>query len=396
MTARLAWFLLVAFVAALPASEHKFRVRQESEIVATLLIEAPNPSIAVLTVDGKDQQHLPITGIPHRVSLGRLRPGEHTLRLDPNGEHAPQVLAIRGVSIEEQTEQAYARAPIIYSRDRALSDLPLLMYCQPLEDGSLEYTVIFSNEDGGTSTRALMARWGRTTDIEYLYRVWPATGRAIVQGKNHVDTEFTGPYEGRKPVLAVVTRNNMVAAAPEKRDGFRFALAPIVLKDLGGSREAVMDRIPETYAVMATELEREGKLRAFDTVDGEKISDVRNYAFFEYDAQHRNSAFTVAVGLKSGDVYASDLGRADYAISRDGAVRTTVELPPGTSPADIAHVEFRCIVPPANPALHSGTCKLLRVRKAFFLRKNYVPDSSFLRSDTEVTLPTGRSSRLQP
>jgi hypothetical protein len=36
-----------------------------------------------------------------------------------------------------------------------------------------------------------------------------------------------------------------------------------------------MDRHPETYAVMAKELERENKLRPFGAVAGEKISDPR-------------------------------------------------------------------------------------------------------------------------
>ena len=29
--------------------------------------------------------------------------------------------------------------------------------------------MIFTNEDGGTATDRLMATWGRTTDIEYVY-----------------------------------------------------------------------------------------------------------------------------------------------------------------------------------------------------------------------------------
>ena len=33
------------------------------------------------------------------------------------------------------------------------------------------YSVIFSNEDGGTATDRLMATWGRTTDIEFVYGV---------------------------------------------------------------------------------------------------------------------------------------------------------------------------------------------------------------------------------
>jgi hypothetical protein len=35
----------------------------------------------------------------------------------------------------------------------------------------LQYSIIWSNEDGGTNTPQLMARWGRSTDIEWIYRV---------------------------------------------------------------------------------------------------------------------------------------------------------------------------------------------------------------------------------
>ena len=35
----------------------------------------------------------------------------------------------------------------------------------------LRYSVVFSNEDGGTPSDRLMATWGRLTDIEYVYAV---------------------------------------------------------------------------------------------------------------------------------------------------------------------------------------------------------------------------------
>ena len=59
-----------------------------------------------------------------------------------------------------------------------------------MESGSrwLKYSVIFSNEDGGTPGVALMARWGRTTDIELAYEVEVRNGRAVqgrYQGPDH-------------------------------------------------------------------------------------------------------------------------------------------------------------------------------------------------------------------
>ena len=58
------------------------------------------------------------------------------------------------------------------------SDIPLVLYAERLvEDGHplLQYTMIFSNEDGGTSTRALMARWGRNGYKVFISRNFART-----------------------------------------------------------------------------------------------------------------------------------------------------------------------------------------------------------------------------
>jgi hypothetical protein len=253
------------------------------------------------------------------------------------------------------------------------------------------YTVIFSNEDGGTSTRALMARWGRTTDIEYVYRLMPG-GRAIVQGPEHKDLDFAGRYEASHPLLMPVTNNNMIGEA--KDSPLRFQPAPLLVDLRDASRETVMDSNPATYTAMARELAREGKYRAFGSAEGQKISDVRNYAYIDYLATHTRSGMTAMVALRDGRVFSGDLGIADYAITRDGWVRTTVELPPGTKPGDIASVGFACVVPPKVTV--AGTCRLERVRKAFFLDQLYRPGKSWFSLDKSVTIPTGQAVLLKP
>jgi hypothetical protein len=76
---------------------------------------------------------------------------------------------------------------------------------------TIEYTTIWSNEDGGTNTPALMARWGRTTDIEWIYRlVLGDRGRILreaYQGPNHETKQFTGAKLGRHPLLVNVRLN---------------------------------------------------------------------------------------------------------------------------------------------------------------------------------------------
>lgn len=78
----------------------------------------------------------------------------------------------------------------------------------------------FSNEDGGTQTTALMARWGRTTDIEWVYETRigvEGETSAIFQGADHKDTRFAGKLEADHPLMFVATVNNNFSALLPKR-----------------------------------------------------------------------------------------------------------------------------------------------------------------------------------
>ena len=228
------------------------------------------------------------------------------------------------------------------------SDVPLLMYCE--WDGvekSITYTVIFSNEDGGTSTRDLMARWGRTTDIEYVFKVWVGADggglRREIQTTGHKEVAFTGPFEGDRPVLVPVTRNNMVAGVVTKT-GRRYELEPMLVDLSKHSREYVMDLNPEIWKVMGEELKREGKLRPYGVVRGEDISDPANYAYVEFRSTQTGGG-RVAVGftLPGGrKVQMSHLGKAGNTVERSGWMRLATELPPGTRLEDLGPVLFEC------------------------------------------------------
>src|SRR5262249_6847038 len=161
--------------------------------------------------------------------------------------------------------------------------------------------------------------------------------------------EFRGKRDGSHPLLMPITDNNMIGEA-DTPGPIRYQIAPIFVDLTGHSREEVMDRHPITYKLMAQELKREGKLRPFGTVDGEKVSDPLNYLYFEMKIARTESAVAALVRLK-GDPhwYSSHLGHADYAIrtwrrnaaeSPSGFVRTTVELPPGTKPERISEIAF--------------------------------------------------------
>jgi hypothetical protein len=250
-----------------------------------------------------------------------------------------------------QPKDLKRHAPILYQRADTVgtdNDIPLLMYVEwDKTDQSLTYTVIFSNEDGGTSTRDLMARWGRTTDIEYVYKVWlnedGSAGVRQIQAKDHKDVPFEGPFEGDRPVLVPVTRNNMVAGAKEKT-GRRFDLDPMPVDLSEHSREYVMDLKPETWKIMGEELKREGKLRPYGVVRGEDISDPANYVYVEFLSTQKDGG-EVAVGftLPGGKkVQMSHLGKAGNAVERSGWIRVATELPPGTKLADLGTVVFAC------------------------------------------------------
>jgi CheY-like chemotaxis protein len=370
---------------------------ERSEVVAELDLRAPGTdwsqpgkeaALATVYVDGRAQQQIMVYAgerqFAYTVFLGAVAAGEHNVDVRGQG------VEFSGARFREDSSDVIANAPVLYARANTIgkyTDIPLIVYCERLsENGApfLQYTVIFSNEDGGTSTRALMARWGRTTDVEYVYRVFlVAAGRATIQGNNHKEVEFRGQRDGSHPLLMPITDNNMIGEA-DTPTPVRYQIAPILVDLTGHSREEVIDQHPIAYEVMAKELQREAKLRPFGTVDGEKVSDPLNYLYFEMKLAKRESFVATLVHLK-GDPrwYSSHLGHSDYAIrtwtrgaaeSGGGFVRTTVELPPGTTPDQIAEIGFECIV--GEKAASDSACRVESVTKCFFLDRNYRPGAN--------------------
>ncbi|MEO7144164.1 MAG: response regulator [Bryobacteraceae bacterium] len=419
--------LVVCLVCLLPqlraADAVTFRVTAAAEMLADLDLSSPGSNwsqegreaaLADVSLDGRIIQNVMVsTGAEthtYPVFLGKVPAGEHSLAIAKNtGYSAPQSgLSVHGARFREVRPAdpdyiAVANAPVLFARRNTVgkfTDIPLIVYAERLtENGQsiLQYTVIFSNEDGGTSTRALMARWGRTTDVEYVYRAWLGGNgqveRAAIQADGHKEIEFRGQRDGAHPMLIPSTDNNMVSDGGPS--AIRYQIAPVMVDLTGHSREEVIDRHPFAYRIMAEELPRENKLRPFGTVDDHKISDPRNYLYLEAKVQNAGSGFAALVRLK-GDARwrSSNLGREDYAIERSGWVRTTVELPPGTKAADIAGLGFACIVvrPGRGPLPIAGTCQLDAVGKAFFLDRDYKPEPSLwsLQPQSPVAIPSGQ------
>jgi CheY-like chemotaxis protein len=389
--------LLISLCIVLHAAS--FTVSKTAEVIAELDMRAPGTDwaeeghearLATLVLDGEPQQQVMLYAgadqFTYTVFLGKLAAGEHRL------DYSSQGVELIAARFREDTSDVLANAPIFYARANAIgkfTDIPLVLYCEHLsENGNpfLQYTLIFSNEDGGTSTRALMARWGRTTDVEYVYRVFlspdGSVQRATIQVDGHKEKEFAGRCDGSHPLLMPVTDNNMIGEV-DKPNAIRYQIAPVLADLAGHSREEVMDQHPITYKMMAKELKREQKLRPFGTIDGEKVSDPRNYLYFEMQLGRSESAIATLVRLKGNPRwYSSHLGHADFAIrtwkrnsaeSPNGFVRTTVELPPGTKPEQISEIGFECLVP---EKASDSPCRVEAVTKCFFLDREYTPDTN--------------------
>src|SRR5262249_53848484 len=170
-----------------------------------------------LSVDGRYSQHLVLLRgdepAPYAVHLGALTAGFHRLRLDLDGRlSAPEVDAVsvsgivfRTTVLGEAGYAATAHAPILYARPGTLeqfSDLPLVVWYETdrTDRGTrYRYSVVFTNEDGGTPVDRLMATWGRTTDIEFVYAVeLDGAGRALeetYQADGHKLLAFDGRHE---------------------------------------------------------------------------------------------------------------------------------------------------------------------------------------------------------
>jgi CheY-like chemotaxis protein len=381
-----------------------------AELVADIEITSSRMERIELSLDGAPTQHVmayagyarqPVSVFFSTAGAGGRKVGV---------KHSPgvqvDIVNLREVRPGDQYYLPLAYAPIVHARldtIESMSDAPVLTYCEHLtEDGMplIQYTVVFTNEDGGTSTRGLMARWGRSTDIEYIYRAYLKPDgsllRAIIQGRGHKDLEFVGRREGRHPLLIPVTRNNMVSG--EAVSPVRFQLAPQVVDLSTSSRELVMDGNPFLYRVASEELAREGRIRPFGAVDGEKIGDPRSYLYIEARISNRGSAVAALARLRGENrLRSSHLGRAGFAIERDGWVRTTVELPPGTTAAQVASIGFECMVvalSKGEPLPDAGLCRIEQVGKAFFLDQRYMPGESFFKLMKTIDIPTGEMVEL--
>jgi hypothetical protein len=428
---------LIAWLAPIAAQDHfarGFMVMDDSEAFASVRAGcagcdwgvAGRESVALrVAVDGNYSQHLQLVRgeavTEYRIGLGRLTKGEHRLNIDR--DPALTAAGAGPATIEVETFRFYvpgssdhialSMAPIIYARPNTIgkfTDLPLLMWYEVVATArgrQYRYSVIFSNEDGGTQTDRLMATWGRTTDIEFVYGVELDDANRILaeqfQGPGHEVPAFTGKHDGRHPLLWVSTDNNMVS----ENGPTSIRYAPMAVKfDLTDmSREAVMDANSWTYAIAAVEMRREGKVVDDAPPGHNTIPDPRRFVYVEACGTIGNAALSVSVGSRrsqsANDLIwtPSDRGLPQYRIVRDGCFRIATPLPAGTQPSDIRALRVQAYArPPATGAAArpADPVHFMRINKAFMLDEHFVPGPSILRWEGPVSIrPDGEPFEIR-
>lgn len=427
---------VIALAAALPAlaasrqvfdfGGNLFQVVRRSEVVATLTVRCDDCAWDVegreavtlrLSLDDEYSQHVPIVRsgrAEYRVMLGTLEPGDHYLQVVRDRDLTASQLrtipdVVEKVAIEQIPESspgfaALSFAPIVYARPNTVgrfTDVPIFMWheTEPTARGTrYRYSVIFTNEDGGTPTDRLMATWGRTTDIEYIYSVEvDGSGKVLandIQGPEHKILEFAGRRVGRHPLLWVTTDNNMVE--DRGTTDVRYAPAPVPFALNNVSREAVMDANPWLYAVASKELIRERKIVDNAPPGKGTIPDPRQFVYIEACGTLGDAALAFEVGVRDSWV-PSDRGVPQYKIVRDGCFRAAVPVSASTRPADLRGLRVLASARPAgdgNTPAPTGPIRIERVNKVFMLDENYVPGASVLEWMGPGTATVGKSLEI--
>jgi hypothetical protein len=392
-------------------------------------VQGREAAVLILSVDGRYSQHLVLTRgeepAKYRVMLGPLTGGPHRLRIDRDRQRSAAGagdVAVQQASVQTATRASPAyewlsRAPILRARPGTVehfSDMPLVMYAEQNvagESGShyqLQYTVIFTNEDGGTPTDRLMATWGRTTDIEFIYGLTDgkpgAPAREEIQAAGHKWITFSGPRLGSHPIVWVATDNNMVADHGAD-DLVTFAPAPQLVALDRTSRESVMDDNPWMYAVTSAEMVREGRIDPNAVAGSGKIVDPRRYVTLEACGRVKDATLAFDIGFRpagtTGIAWLPTDTDPKFRIARGGCFRGGAPVPAAVTGADIAGLRIRAYTRPAREGETplppgSGSVVLEAVTKVFMLDKAFVPAVLPIKWTGSLTVPIGGAPTVVP
>ena len=303
--------------------------------------------------------HPPYTALVHALPAGR-----HEITAQPSpywawpaGAAAPTLTASAAPD-----SVVVSHAPALWLRADTIgttTDLPLVLYAEDLRvdgTGVLRYSYIFSNEDGGTATPALLARWGRTTDIEMAYEEEWKGGRMVTarfQAPDHHVLEYGGTRQSDHPTLVDATLNNVFL--DRGRTAVRITMVPTLVNLESATRESVMDRAPWVYRRMADELQEEGKTAVY--------GDVREYLYVDAKLTLTDAAVAAVARGDDGTWRSSDRGLKDLAVDRNGWVR--IAIPQSRRATDVG---FVCYPLKATP----GKCRV-DISRVLSLDDGYKP-----------------------
>jgi hypothetical protein len=293
----------------------------------------------------------------YKLLLGRMTSGEHTVEFFFDGDksspgadriHLEKCSIIPTTLVGEESD-VYRFSPMLYGRDLMASnesnhtDVPLLLYHEVFKEADagklIEYTMIFSNEDGGTNSVNLMSRWGRTTDIEWTYRVkLDSSGNVLedfYQGSRHTTSAFVGQRINNHPILKTVTHNNLFR--DNGISNFKFLLSPERVKKADHSREILMDENLWTYEIMTKEMIQEGKYEVHADPISVDVSDARNYLYLEFNTS-KFDGNKIRFGVKLVNDEA-------WYMSDHNDPNVTIELPAGNTIDDLVNLRVRTAGP---------------------------------------------------
>ncbi|HEX4835852.1 MAG TPA: hypothetical protein VFW01_05910 [bacterium] len=385
------------------ALQHPFTVDTPGEAWAALTLSAPgtswsrgDPAVVTADLDHLHQQEIILAGGEEPAEylrlLGHVGPGTHILRLrlqrilSAPTARTVTICALRVGVVGDRDPAAFIwrHAPVLHYRaldsqlDSLTTDTPLLLFYRasagPGGDG-VEYHAVFSHEDEGTDLTGLLARWGHTTDIEWIYRVRRAAGD---EGSETTAAEFQGPHHqtvlyhgghalGGHPVLQVATRNGLVTdrvVCP-----FRAALAPALAQPPGEPREGVLHQFPWIYRVSGLEVHRQVALDPQRSPASPAAADPRSYVFLQWKRAAGATLPLEAAVQAHGAWHTSAGGRRDLAFEGPDGESTAVMLPPGVTEVDVTGISLRAFEPPDGEAE-------IRLVRVFFLDEEYRPRPS--------------------
>jgi len=226
-----------------------------------------------------------------------------------------------------------------------------------------------------------MARWGRATDIEWVYKIEFKDGKLvseIYQGANHETKKFAGKRVfGNHPLIFDVTVNNNFSDTGCSE--LRSAQLPIKVDLSKKSRETIMDENEWTYRVMAQEATREGRINAAK-LDANTIADPRDYLYAEIYSEPKATAIALEAKTSGGEKFSSDLGNAALRVSRNGFVRIAMRLPKDSAANFPAAVTVACYTASNEGSTRDGSCRNLQLIKLVRLDQNYLPVTRKLES----------------